>query len=246
MEILHSVEQNTEEWLKQRNRVIGGSDVPIIMGQSKYKTTHKLWEQKLGLAPRDEDNYIFRKGHIFEDKARAIYELTFDVDIPPKVVKKDDPKFPWAQVSLDGLNLERALAVEIKYVGESPFEDVLLRNIIPANHYPQLQYQMFVTGFEEMEYIAYSEKRNAIAVTKISADKEYIAGMVLKCEEFWWELENKVMPVLCDRDFKKVVPAKIRRTIESLRQLLEVQYPKFNRFRWDGLYMEIKNGKEES
>ncbi len=244
MEILNT-QQNTDKWLEERKKVIGGSDVPIILGISPYKTRYRLWQEKLDLVEPEEKSFIHAKGHLLEDKARTIYELLNDIDIPPKVVRKDDPKFPWAQVSLDGLSLETRNAVEIKYVGESAFDEVLLRGVIPDHHHAQLQYQMFVTGFNSIDYVAYSEKRNNIAVKKVEADKEFIAKMVASCEEFWWELKNEIPPRLVEKDFRKVIPAPIRRTVEALKEMLKSKYPGVTRLHWDGLYMELKDGKEK-
>ena len=37
---------NREQWLEERKKGIGGSDVACILGMSPYKTNVALWEEK--------------------------------------------------------------------------------------------------------------------------------------------------------------------------------------------------------
>ena len=70
------MEQNTTEWLNYRREGIGASDASIIMGKSKYKTIQELWEEKTGLVePDNKTNFIQKKGHDLEIKARYFIEL---------------------------------------------------------------------------------------------------------------------------------------------------------------------------
>lgn len=239
MEII-DLEQNTETWLESRKKVIGGSDVASVMNISPYKTRYQLWQEKLGKKEHKGNDFIFRKGHLLEDKSRTIYELTYDIDVPPKIVKH--PDFEFAQVSLDGLNVDYKKAVEFKFVGDAIFQKALDEKFIPDHYYCQVQYQMFVTGYSNMDYVAYSEKRDQITTIKVEQDVPYIARMVALCEEFWWELKNEVPPRLTDADYKKVSKATIRRTIEGLKKVLIETYKDREHFQWDGVYLEFKDG----
>ncbi len=238
MEII-DLNQNSEDWLESRKAFIGGSDVAAVMNISPYKTRFQLWEEKLGLREFKGNEYIFQKGHALEDRARTIYELTYNIDVPPKVIRHKDYSF--AQVSLDGFNLEMKKAVEFKYVGEKVFDRVLEEEFIPDHYVCQVQYQLFVTGFRDMDFVAYSEKRDSIATIKVLPDMEYIARMVAMCQEFTWEVENQIPPRLVDKDYKKVQKATLRRTIESLKKALKETYPEQKYFLWDGVYLEIKD-----
>ena len=40
---------NREQWLEERKKGIGGSDVACILGMSPYKTNVALWEEKVGI-----------------------------------------------------------------------------------------------------------------------------------------------------------------------------------------------------
>ena len=70
------IEQGTKRWLEERMSYIGGSDAPIIMGVSPWKTPYQLWEEKMGNVVEDKDKeFIFARGHRMEDKARRIFDL---------------------------------------------------------------------------------------------------------------------------------------------------------------------------
>lgn len=243
MEIL-SVEQNTDSWLESRRSVIGGSDVPIILGISPWKTKYQLYLEKLGKKSEQKNDYILRKGHALEDRARVLYELTYEIDVPPKVVKH--PSFEFAQVSLDGLNTDHKKVVEFKFVGEDSFNKTRNEGYIPDHYYPQIQYQMFCTGYEQIDYVAYSEKQDKISLVNVKADHSYIARLVAHCEDFYWHMKQKIPPQLEERDYKQIRQAKIRRSVEVLKKSIKEAYGDATHFRWDGVYMEIKDDKEES
>ena len=46
-----------EEWLKWRTKGIGGSDVSIIAGINKFKSSFQLWLEKTGqIVPQEEES----------------------------------------------------------------------------------------------------------------------------------------------------------------------------------------------
>jgi putative phage-type endonuclease len=238
MELLNT-EQNTDNWLEGRRKVIGGSDVHIILGVSPWKTRYQLFQEKMGKPQAKGNDYILKRGHVLEDRSRVLYELTYDIDVPPKVVKH--PDFEFAQVSLDGLNVDHKKIVEFKFVGEESFNKTRNEDFVPDHYYPQIQYQMFCTGYDNIDYVAYSQKQDKLALVNVKADLSYIAKMIAHCEDFWWSMQNKIAPPLEDRDYKQIRQAKIRRTIESLKKTIKEEYKNVSLFKWDGVYMEIKD-----
>ena len=47
-----------EDWLAQRKKGIGGSDVSSIMGLNKYKSALELYLDKTGQLPEDDEENI--------------------------------------------------------------------------------------------------------------------------------------------------------------------------------------------
>ena len=46
-----TLDMSHQEWLEDRKRGIGGSDVATVLGLNKYKSPYQLWLEKTGHAP---------------------------------------------------------------------------------------------------------------------------------------------------------------------------------------------------
>jgi len=59
----------TEKQLEDRQKCLGGSDIPILFGLSRFKSPHDLWLEKTGRTrPEDiSDNPAVRAGNAFEE-----------------------------------------------------------------------------------------------------------------------------------------------------------------------------------
>lgn len=56
---------------EDRNLYIGGSDIPIIMGISPFKTYYQLLKEKVGIEePEEVDNIFTEYGNVMEEKIR--------------------------------------------------------------------------------------------------------------------------------------------------------------------------------
>lgn len=122
---------------------MGGSDAPIILGLSKYMTRQELLEEKAtGIAKRKND-FVLDKGHEFEAKIRAKYELTTDGDFPPVCFQSDT--LEWMRVSLDGFNKETNTAWEIKWVGKDN-----VHVPISPSHFCQCQHELMVSNASQV------------------------------------------------------------------------------------------------
>jgi len=45
-----------EDWLAERRKSLGGSDVGAIVGLHRYATPYTVWAEKTGRIPPKEDN----------------------------------------------------------------------------------------------------------------------------------------------------------------------------------------------
>lgn len=222
--------QNTLEWEEERRRFIGSSDVPIIMGYHNWSTPYKLWEQKLGFSEENtaDKQFIFQKGHRLEDKARKMYELYSGLDFPPKVVQKSD--LPYARASLDGINFAHKKQIEIKYVGRGVWLDLKNGANIPDHYYPQVQYQLMITGFASCDFVTVTDEKlkkeseknpafSGFTVTNVELDIDYVKEMIKKCNAFYKCMLNKTPPPLTDKDYKKITDIPTVNLINKYRDL---------------------------
>jgi putative phage-type endonuclease len=135
--------QGSDAWKEWRRLGVGGSDAPIILGLSKYMTRQELLEEKITGVSKRKNDFVLEKGHEFEAKIRAKYELTTDGDFPPTCFQSD--VLEWLRVSLDGYNRDTNTAWEIKWVGKNN-----VHVEISPSHYCQCQHELMVSGASQV------------------------------------------------------------------------------------------------
>lgn len=193
------MKQNTEEWIELRKTKIGASDAPIIMGVSPYSTPYKLWEEKTGISKREE-NEAMRYGQAMEDIARRAFEDEYMCVVEPKVVIH--PEMDWMMASLDGLNIDAGIAVEIKNANKKDHEDAI-NGKVPEKYYPQLQHQLEILfilyNINSIYY--YSYKNGSSASVLVNIDPPYIKNMISKEYEFFLNMQSLTPPPLNCNDY---------------------------------------------
>lgn len=107
---------------ENRRMFVGGSDVPIILGLSKYKTAFELAKEKVGLAPQVFDgNEYTTFGQIMEPQIRdyinAINGTNF---VPDTTINKEK----YIRGNCDGADYDEQLLLEIKTHGKKPTIEV--------------------------------------------------------------------------------------------------------------------------
>ena len=93
---------------EDRDKFIGGSDLPVICGVSKFKTRWQLLLEKAGLAEDDfEGNRYTRFGHYIEPFIRDHINLVFNTNFQPYRVVNGD-----IRCHTDGFNGECVLEIK--------------------------------------------------------------------------------------------------------------------------------------
>jgi len=190
------MEQNSDQWLEWRRKGLGASDAPIVMGVSPWKTPFQLWEEKLGIKGNDGGNWATQRGHEFEPKAKAWFEMMMNMDFPDTLAVHE--KYEWLRASLDGYNKDANIFIEIKYCGKEDFENAL-KGIVPEKYIPQVQDQFLVTGAEKGYYVCTDGERYCFI--ELKPDTEYITKELFpKMEAFWNNVLKKKAPDFTDKD----------------------------------------------
>lgn len=187
--------QNTPEWLTFRQKKIGASDAPIIMGVSPWKTPYQLWVEKTTGTTTPMSSHQ-KRGQELEETARQVFEKQMGSIMFPKVVLH--PTFEWMMASLDGIDLEGKSIVEIKCPGNADHE-IAKDGRIPEKYYPQLQHQLAVTGLDMAFYFSYDGEEGIIV--EVYRDNDFIAELIDKEQEFWKCLSTSSPPPMNDRDY---------------------------------------------
>ena len=62
-----------EEWLRERMKGVGGSEMAAILGLSPWQGPHDVWARKTGRMPEQEDTFRFKVGRFFEAPIAQLY-----------------------------------------------------------------------------------------------------------------------------------------------------------------------------
>jgi len=203
------MQQNTEDWLAWRNKGIGSSDVPVILGVSKYMTRFQLWEIKTGrVIPDNKSNFIQELGHRFEPMARADFEIIYNITMEPICVEHKDHDF--LRASLDGYNEEMNSFQEIKFIGQDRFDWVKENQKPLLDHEPQTDHQFIITNANIGYYTCYLLDKSKAFMTDIVHVEIYPDPIRIEKEilpaifEFWKCVKSDTPPDLMPKDIKRI------------------------------------------
>ena len=118
-----------------------------ILGLSKYKRRNFLLREKAQKSLIEEKkNPIAKIGHDAEEQIRPYVNHHYKFKFIPTTVKHDNIKYMHS--SLDGLDTDRKTIWECKLTGKLKYGR-LYNNIVPQDFYFQIQYQLYITGYDK-------------------------------------------------------------------------------------------------
>lgn len=186
-----------DQWLAWRREGIGGSDAPVIMGDSPWSTPFQKWEEKV-LNPMKEDNAAMARGRAMEPIARSMFEELMNTKLDTANVQNISS--PWLRASLDGIDHFGKVMVEIKCPNREDHAIAAQYKMIPPKYYAQCQHQLAVTGLPGMYYFSFNGTEGAIV--EVARDESYIQNQLFPKEKEFWDLViAQEPPPLQERDF---------------------------------------------
>lgn len=216
--MLAEITPNTSEWLEFRKNKIGASDAPFIMGESRYGTPYDLYLKKKGLKEQVMHKGMIR-GHEREPITRKAMEDKYFMTFEPCVLIHPDHE--WMIASLDAINVDRRMSLEIKNCNEKDHE-IARSGKIPLTYRAQIQHQMEVllAKYGEWMHIYVSDFNGDIVEVPISIDHEYVEGMIEKEKAFLDDFLNDRAPEVSERDHVGFDDAAILDKAERLSTIL--------------------------
>lgn len=182
-----------EEWLKHRQKSIGGSDASAILGMNTYCSPYTVWADKLGKLPPKEDNEAMRLGRDLEDYvAKRFTEKT------GKKVRRENniiinPDFPYAHANVDRMVVGEDAGLECKTTSAMNLKR-FKNGEYPENYYVQCVHYLMVTGAKRWYLgvlILGVEFRDFV----IERDEGEIAALAKSEEAFWEYVKNNTPPM---------------------------------------------------
>jgi predicted phage-related endonuclease len=136
------------------------------------------------------------RGKALEEPARICFEEKMGISVFERQVI--NPTFAWMRATLDGLDMDGKVMVEIKC---PKMEDhiLALEGKIPEKYFSQCQHQMMVTGLDHMYYFSFDGKDGVIV--PIEKDVHYMDELLSEEMKFWEMKKNLTPPELTAKDF---------------------------------------------
>lgn len=197
-QLLSKDNMTQEQWLAWRRTGLGASDAPIIMEVSPWTTPFELWENKVFGATKS-DNAAMKRGRDLEEEARQCFERHLNTIVFPRNVSH--PDHDWLRSSLDGLDLDEQIMVEIK-VPNKDDHFVAVNKKVPDKYVPQCQHQLqTMPHLKGMYYFSYDPYSKNGVVVEVARNDSYITHELFPKEKQFWDLViNQDPPELTARD----------------------------------------------
>lgn len=195
--------QSPEErlaFLRDRQGVLGGSDIAAVCQVDPYRSPFDVYLDKTRpVRDDDPDNIHKLRGVLLEPIGADLYSADSGNKLR-RQKQRTHPAYPWAGVNMDRMILasdDRPTgALEVKAPGREGFH-TLLNEGMKHPYILQLQWAMFVTGYEWGEFCAVNLEHGMgpIVYWPEERDEGLIAGMLERAEQFWTEhVEPRIPP----------------------------------------------------
>lgn len=182
--------------LQDRRTFIGGSDAPVIMGLSSWKSRYELWQEKVGEKEPDDLSEVERVqwGIILEAVVATMYTKRTGKKVRRVNQRQIDREHPWRVAQIDRRIVGGGI-LEIKTT------DAAMANEwgpegsaeIPLHYYAQVQHQLAVMR-EAFAEVAVLIGGNRMRLYLVPRDDQFIADMTVAESEFWSLVRTHVAP----------------------------------------------------
>lgn len=224
--LVKTIDLNHEEWLKWRQKGIGGSDAAAIAGLNPWKSPIAVYLEKLGETQVGQiDNERMRIGRDLEDYvARRFSEATgFKVRRRNAILQHPEHDFMLANIDRQIVGKNEGLECKVtnSYAKKEWEQEIPLHYEIQCHHY------MAVTGYSAW-WIAVLIGNEKFVYKKIERDEEIINYLIQIEKDFW---ENHVL--------KREMPAPDGS--KAAEELIKNMYPESN----PGTVLELNKFKSK-
>lgn len=121
-----------EEWLAERRKSLGGSDMGAVLGLNKYRSPYAVWAEKTGLIGEAPDNEAMRQGRDLEEYVACRFEEASDkvVRRVNYILRNDDA--PHLHANIDRRILKESAGLECKTASALSMKTMWAANSLKA------------------------------------------------------------------------------------------------------------------
>ncbi len=183
------------DFLTNRKKGIGGSDIAAILGVSQFKTALEVYLSKTTDQPEQQGEHLYW-GHALENPIidRFVQDTGAIVFRQPEM--RRHPQHQWAIANADALITDSAstpqaiLEIKTSSAFKSREWGADDTDEVPIEYIAQVQWYMWIYNLQEA-YIAALIGGNQYRQYHITRDDELIAMLAEKAQAFW---QNHVIP----------------------------------------------------
>lgn len=209
-----------QEWLEERKKGIGGSDIAAIMNLNPYSSPLAVWLDKTDPTYTTKSNIAMEIGKELEPylRRKAEKEIAKVEGFAPEI--KEWPGVltgtkPYYKANIDGFFLykeDQFIGIELKTTTSRAREN--WDGEIPINYILQIQWYMAVTGWPYFYLLILTDNRK-VELHRIERNHQIIKEAQQAADDFWKMVEQETAPAPTSRDDKaleflypKTVPEK--------------------------------------
>ena len=176
------VQEGDDNWIYDRMKGIGASDVPGILGTCDFKTPESVLKSKI-VFEKFEGNFATQRGHLLEP-------IAVDMFCRPRLLtyKKERMAYSkWKTLvsSFDGLTDEHIIEAKAPALWK---HTLALCGIVPDTYKDQLQAQLLCGQKKSNFYVSFHPdlpEDFQLAVIEVFPDRKRQAEILWECRRFW-------------------------------------------------------------
>lgn len=204
--------------VEERRNYIGGSDIAVVMGMSRWKTPLKLWLEKTGEVEPDDLSQVeaVQLGTELEEFVAQKFSRETGKQVRKQSKMYVHKDYPYMAAHIDRLITGTDEILECKTCGshkKEEWED----DKIPKEYILQVIWYLGITK-KKKAYIAVLIGGQQFMYKSIEFDKELFDVMVDMAKEFWNKIQTKTMPNVSASDnpiLLKIFPTNNEELIEN-------------------------------
>lgn len=200
-----------------RHEYIGGSDIAVIMGMSRYKTPLKLWAEKTQKLPTSDLSNVeaVEMGTELEQFVADMFTKKTGKTVRRAPKTYCHPDYPYMRAHVDRLvtgtdELLECKTCSVFKADEWEFETVeeeqpdgTIKKIqvasIPKEYILQVMWYLGITG-RKIGHLAVLIGGQRFRTRYIEFDQELFDAMVVAAKEFWEKVQNDIPPAIMAND----------------------------------------------
>lgn len=190
-QIISTKSMSRYEWLLDRRKGLGGSDIGILLGLNKYRSPYQLWLDKTGqldIDPDDEGSEAAYWGTTLEEVVAKEFEERTGKKVRRRNQVFQHPDYPFLRANIDRDVVGEPAILECKTANQFLAQE-WAGDEIPQTYLCQVQHYMNVLN-RDYCYVAVLIGGQKFIWKRIDRDQELIDLIQERCIDFW---ENNVL-----------------------------------------------------